>query len=68
MKSGIHPQVVSTTITCSCGEQIETRSTKENMRVEVCSRCHPFYTGNRSRMVFAAGRVEKFKQKYGLTD
>lgn len=67
MKAGIHPKVVKTTITCSCGEKIPVQSTKEDLKVEICSCCHPFYTG-RSRTVSAAGRVEKFKKKYGLTD
>ena len=68
MKPGIHPKVVEATITCSCGERMPIHSTRENMKVEVCSHCHPFYTGNRTRVFSTAGRVEKFKKKYGLTD
>ncbi len=65
MKEGIHPKYQKTTITCVCGASFETSSTKENMRVEICSNCHPFYTG-KQRNVFTKGRVEKFKSKYGL--
>mgnify|MGYP000957581897 CR=1 FL=1 len=68
MKTGIHPKVVKTTITCSCGEKIPVQSTKEDLKVEICSCCHPFYTGNRGRVASTAGRVEKFKKKYGLAE
>lgn len=54
-------------VTCSCGETFETMSTKEEINVEVCSKCHPFYTGQQTR-ASKAGKVEKFKQKYGLKD
>ncbi|KPK38890.1 MAG: 50S ribosomal protein L31 [Omnitrophica WOR_2 bacterium SM23_29] len=63
MKPKIHPQYQATTITCACGEVIHTRSTKQNIRVEICSRCHPFFTGLQ-KYVDTAGRVEKFKKKY----
>lgn len=63
MKEGIHPEYVDTTITCACGEVIHTRSTKKNIRVEICSKCHPFFTG-RQKLVDSAGRVEKFRKKY----
>ncbi|GAW93813.1 50S ribosomal protein L31 [Calderihabitans maritimus] len=66
MKKGIHPKYEKTTITCACGNVIETRSTKKDIRVEVCSNCHPFYTGARQRVVEKGGRIEKFKKKYGL--
>ncbi|MBO8168532.1 MAG: 50S ribosomal protein L31 [Thermoanaerobacteraceae bacterium] len=66
MKKGIHPEYKKTTITCACGNVIETRSTKENVRVEICSACHPFYTGSRQRVVEKGGRVERFKKKYGM--
>ncbi|MDR1205326.1 MAG: 50S ribosomal protein L31 [Peptococcaceae bacterium] len=65
MKKGIHPDYVETTVTCACGEQFTTGSTKKNLKVEVCSKCHPFYTG-KQRTVFTTGRVERFKTKYGL--
>jgi large subunit ribosomal protein L31 len=63
MKKGIHPEYVDTTITCACGEVIETRSTVENLRIEICSKCHPFFTG-KQKLVDTAGRVERFRRKY----
>lgn len=63
MKEGIHPEYVDTTITCACGEVIHTRSTKKNIRVEICSKCHPFYTG-KQKLIDTAGRVERFHQRY----
>ena len=65
MKEGIHPDYKPTTITCACGEVIETSSTKENIKVEICSKCHPFFTG-KQKLVDAGGRVEKFKKRFGL--
>jgi large subunit ribosomal protein L31 len=66
MKADIHPNYVETTITCACGEVIQTRSTVPNLRVAICSKCHPFFTG-RQKLVDTAGRVEKFRRKYGRT-
>lgn len=66
MKKEIHPKYFRTTVTCACGNSFETGSTKENLRVEICSKCHPFYTGSRQRIVDSGGRVDKFKKKYGL--
>ena len=63
MKEGIHPEYKETTITCVCGNVIETRSTKKDIKTEICSNCHPFITG-KQRLVDTAGRVEKFKKKY----
>jgi large subunit ribosomal protein L31 len=63
VKAGIHPEYVDTTITCACGEVIHTRSTKPEIRVEVCSKCHPFYTG-KQKLMDTAGRVERFQRKY----
>lgn len=63
MKDKIHPQYQPTTITCACGEVIHTRSTRQNMKVEICSKCHPFFTGLQ-KYVDSAGRVERFKKKY----
>ena len=63
MKDKIHPAYKLTTITCACGEVIQTRSTKENIRVEICSSCHPFFTG-KQKLVDTAGRVDRFKKKY----
>jgi large subunit ribosomal protein L31 len=63
VKAGIHPDYVETTITCACGEVVQTRSTRPNIHVEVCSKCHPFFTG-RQKLVDTAGRVERFQRKY----
>ena len=63
MKDKIHPTYEETTITCACGEVIHTRSTKKNIRVEICSKCHPFFTGEK-KFVDSAGRIERFKQRY----
>lgn len=65
MKQGIHPDYKETTITCACGNVIKTRSTKENIRVEICSRCHPFYTG-KQKLVDTGGRVDRFKKRFGM--
>ena len=65
MKQGIHPEMVEATVTCACGETFKVMSTKKEINVEVCSKCHPFYTGKQSRSS-KAGRVEKFNQKYGF--
>jgi large subunit ribosomal protein L31 len=63
MKKGIHPKVVKTTINCACGAKFETMSTKEKIRVEICSQCNPFFTG-KEKFVDSAGRIEKFEKKY----
>jgi large subunit ribosomal protein L31 len=65
MKEGIHPEYKSATITCACGSVIKTRSTVPSIHVEICSQCHPFFTG-KQKLVDSAGRVEKFKRKYGI--
>lgn len=67
MKQGIHPEYKETTITCVCGNVIETRSTKKDIRIDICSNCHPFITG-KQKIVDTAGRVEKFKKKYEQKD
>ncbi len=67
MKGGIHPEYVDAVIHCGCGNTWETRATKADMRIEVCSQCHPFFTGEQ-RMVDTAGRVERFRRRYGLRD
>jgi large subunit ribosomal protein L31 len=66
MKPDIHPKYFKTTVTCACGEVFETGSTATNLRVEVCSKCHPFYTGARQKIVDSTGRVERFRRKYSL--
>jgi large subunit ribosomal protein L31 len=67
MKDGIHPKYEPTTITCACGNVIETRSTARDIKVEICSSCHPFFTG-KQKLVDTAGRVERFKKKYNIKD
>ncbi len=67
MKKKIHPKYVTTTITCLCGNIIETRSTMEDIHVEICSACHPFYTG-KQKLLDATGRVERFRKKYNYQD
>jgi large subunit ribosomal protein L31 len=64
MKKNIHPKYVDCTITCLCGNVIQTRSTKESLNVEICSNCHPFFTGQQ-KIVDTAGRVERFRKRYG---
>ena len=64
MKKDVHPEYAETTISCGCGNVIATRSTAKDIKVEVCSACHSFYTGQQ-KFIDAAGRVEKFQQKYG---
>ena len=67
MKEGIHPNYKRTTIKCACGAEIETSSTKENIRVEICSNCHPFFTGTQ-KLVDTGGRVDRFKKKFNIQD
>ena len=62
-KEGIHPNYVDATITCACGNVIKTRSTKGDMKVDVCSKCHPFFTG-KQKFVDTAGRIDKFNRRY----
>ena len=64
MKDAIHPNYEATTIKCACGEVIEIGSTKENILVEICSKCHPFYTG-KQKLIDTGGRVEKFNKRFG---
>ncbi|MBA2274970.1 MAG: 50S ribosomal protein L31 [Actinobacteria bacterium] len=63
MKQGIHPDYVQTRVTCSCGNTFVTRSTQAEMHVELCDKCHPFYTG-KQKLVDTGGRVERFQKKY----
>jgi len=64
MKSEIHPEYVEATVHCSCGNTFTTRSTRERLSVELCSECHPFYTG-KQKLVDTGGRVERFERRYG---
>jgi large subunit ribosomal protein L31 len=63
MKQGIHPEYMMATVHCSCGNTFQTRSTKPELRVEICSQCHPFYTG-KQKLVDTGGRVERFQRRY----
>lgn len=63
MKEKIHPQYHEITVSCSCGEQFKTRSTKKELRLDICSSCHPFYTG-KQKLIDTAGRVDRFNKKY----
>ena len=63
MKEGIHPKYVEAVVTCACGETFHTRSTKPEIHLEICSKCHPFFTG-KQKLVDTAGRVERFERRY----
>lgn len=65
MKANLHPKYYRTRVTCACGESFETGSTRETLKVEICSKCHPFFTG-KQKFVDTGGRVERFKRKYGM--
>ncbi len=65
MQEKMHPTYEDTTITCACGNVIHTRSTKKDIRVEICSKCHPFFTG-KQKLVDTGGRVDRFKKRFGL--
>ena len=66
MKKGIHPEYKETIITCACGEVIHTRSTMHNIKIDICSKCHPFFTG-KQKLVDSAGMVDRFKKRYEKT-
>lgn len=65
MKKDIHPQLVDCAVSCACGNKFTMKSTKDVIKVDICSECHPFYTGSQ-KIVDATGRVDKFKKKYNL--
>jgi large subunit ribosomal protein L31 len=67
MKDKIHPKYEVTKITCACGNVIETRSTVRDLKVEICSACHPFFTG-KQKLVDTAGRIERFRRKYNIKE
>ena len=67
VREGIHPKYGKATVRCACGNTFETGSTKEDLRVEICSKCHPFFSG-KQKLVDTGGRVERFKKRYGLKD
>lgn len=66
LKNGIHPEYNKTTVTCACGNVIDTASTRQNIRVEICSKCHPFFTG-KQKLVDTGGRVERFNKRFSKT-
>lgn len=63
MKQGIHPRYLETKVTCACGNQFDTRATKENLKIDICSNCHPFFTG-KHKLLDTEGRVERFLNRY----
>ena len=65
MREGIHPKYVEAKVTCACGNVVDTKSTAGDLEVEICSSCHPFFTG-KQKLVDTAGRVERFNKKYGI--
>lgn len=65
MKEGIHPEYKTVTVKCACGAEYETGSTKDNIRLDICSKCHPFFTG-RQKFVDAGGRVDRFNKRFGI--
>ncbi len=67
MQEGIHPNYVAASVKCACGETFTTGSTKQNLHVEICSKCHPFFTG-KQKLIDTGGRVDKFKKKFGIKD
>ncbi|MGB9712465.1 MAG: 50S ribosomal protein L31 [Dissulfurimicrobium sp.] len=67
MKDGIHPKYQTVKVRCACGNEFEVGSTANEIRVEICSQCHPFFTG-KQKLIDTAGRVEKFQRKYGLIE
>jgi large subunit ribosomal protein L31 len=67
MQAKIHPKYEMTKITCACGNVIETRSTSKDIKVEICSACHPFFTG-KQKLVDTAGRIERFRKKYNIKE
>ncbi|MDR2798189.1 MAG: 50S ribosomal protein L31 [Treponema sp.] len=67
MKAKIHPKYVPAKVTCACGNVIETRSTAKDIKIEICSACHPFFTG-KQKLVDTAGRIERFRRKYNIKD
>ncbi|NLW79086.1 MAG: 50S ribosomal protein L31 [Ruminococcaceae bacterium] len=67
MKEGIHPKYEAAEVTCACGNKFETRSSRPSIRVEVCNKCHPFYTG-KQKLVDTGGRVDRFKKRFNMSE
>jgi len=68
VKKDIHPEYVNATVTCACGNTFETKATRPTLKVEICSKCHPFFSGGQRRIVDTAGQVERFKRRYKIKD
>ncbi len=68
MKEGIHPEYIESTISCSCGNVVVTRATVASMHVDICSKCHPFFTGKRQQVVDRGGRIEQFNRRYNIEE
>lgn len=68
MKADIHPKYMEAKVVCACGNSFTTGSTKPLLKIEVCSKCHPFFTGAGQRIVDAGGQVERFKRRFGIKD
>ncbi len=66
MKKGIHPDYVTTTVVCACGNEFQTKSIKSDIRIDICGACHPFYTGS-EKVVDTTGRIDKFNKRYNIT-
>jgi large subunit ribosomal protein L31 len=66
VKEGVHPKYLESTVSCACGSVVKIRATVERMHVDVCSQCHPFYTGKKQQLVDRGGRIEQFKRRYGV--
>lgn len=66
MKKGIHPEYVTTTVVCACGNEFQTKSMKSEIRVDICGACHPFYTGS-EKVVDTTGRIDKFNKRYNIS-
>jgi large subunit ribosomal protein L31 len=66
VKEGVHPKYLESTISCACGSVVQIRATVERTHVDICSQCHPFYTGKKQQLVDRGGRIEQFKRRYGV--
>ncbi len=66
MKEGIHPEYIEATISCACGNVVTTRATVDSMHVDICAKCHPFFTGKRQSVADRGGRIEQFNKRYGV--
>ena len=67
MKKGIHPEYIESTVSCSCGNVVTTRATLPSMHVDICSKCHPFFTGKKQLLTDRGGRIDQFNKRYGVS-